>query len=353
MECGRDFASCRHQDAAPTGAARRGRNKTRRLQCGARPIECADDRPAPSPTLPLFPEDRCAGIAPDTRSSNFACRTCGYAGRANGAPVGSPGSCGGSWNSTGSGRPATPSSKGTQWDQPAGAALVPPDRPRAASGSCIAIGSARVPWPTCWRPTSDWQRRTSFTPAMTFCCGTKRICFHISWRVGATCSVRFRCAALRSDQHVRRDQRSEVAEGDKRRHGYSRDKRPDCPQLVIALVVTTDGLPLAYEVLPANTAIARRCGCSWPGSSGSTAARGALEEGRASDRSGAAECRQRPPPHIGTPKAHVPFEKQLLTKPCSAPKRNIPIKLLQRQPKLWHRQERRSSLRGTPMSCAG
>src|SRR5277367_3654235 len=47
---------------------------------------------------------------------------------------------------------------------------------------------------------------------------------------------------------------SEVAEGDKRRHGYSRDKRPDCPQVVIALVVTTDGLPLAYEVLPGNTA---------------------------------------------------------------------------------------------------
>src|SRR5271167_659860 len=47
---------------------------------------------------------------------------------------------------------------------------------------------------------------------------------------------------------------SEVAEGDKRRHGYSRDKRPDCPQVVIALVVTTDGLPLAYEVLAGNTA---------------------------------------------------------------------------------------------------
>ncbi|MGH8276292.1 MAG: IS1634 family transposase, partial [Steroidobacteraceae bacterium] len=47
---------------------------------------------------------------------------------------------------------------------------------------------------------------------------------------------------------------SDVAEGDKRRHGYSRDKRPDCPQVVIALVVTPDGLPVAYEVLPGNTA---------------------------------------------------------------------------------------------------
>ena len=40
----------------------------------------------------------------------------------------------------------------------------------------------------------------------------------------------------------------------KARHGYSRDGRPDCRQVVIALVVTTDGLPLAYEVLPGNTA---------------------------------------------------------------------------------------------------
>lgn len=37
------------------------------------------------------------------------------------------------------------------------------------------------------------------------------------------------------------------------RHGYSRDGRPDCRQVVIALVVTPDGLPLAYEVMAGNT----------------------------------------------------------------------------------------------------
>lgn len=42
-------------------------------------------------------------------------------------------------------------------------------------------------------------------------------------------------------------------EGDKRRFGYSRDHRPDCVQVVIALVVTPEGLPLAYEVLSGNT----------------------------------------------------------------------------------------------------
>jgi hypothetical protein len=39
-----------------------------------------------------------------------------------------------------------------------------------------------------------------------------------------------------------------------RRFGYSRDKRSDCVQVVIALIVTPEGFPLGYEVLPGNTA---------------------------------------------------------------------------------------------------
>jgi len=42
-------------------------------------------------------------------------------------------------------------------------------------------------------------------------------------------------------------------EGDKRKFGYSRDKRSDCVQVVIALIVTPDGFPMAYEVLAGNT----------------------------------------------------------------------------------------------------
>lgn len=44
------------------------------------------------------------------------------------------------------------------------------------------------------------------------------------------------------------------AEGGKRKFGYSRDKRPDCVQVILAMVVTPEGFPLAYEVLPGNTA---------------------------------------------------------------------------------------------------
>ena len=40
----------------------------------------------------------------------------------------------------------------------------------------------------------------------------------------------------------------------KAKHGYSRDGRSDCRQIVIALIVTPDGLPLAYEVMSGNTA---------------------------------------------------------------------------------------------------
>jgi transposase len=45
----------------------------------------------------------------------------------------------------------------------------------------------------------------------------------------------------------------EMEQNPKARRGYSRDKRPDCLQLVIALVVTPDGFPLAYEVMNGNT----------------------------------------------------------------------------------------------------
>ena len=46
----------------------------------------------------------------------------------------------------------------------------------------------------------------------------------------------------------------EMAHNPKATRGYSRDGRPDCVQVVIALVITPEGFPLAYEVLAGNTA---------------------------------------------------------------------------------------------------
>src|SRR4249919_2110379 len=60
-----------------------------------------------------------------------------------------------------------------------------------------------------------------------------------------------RSPALRFDQHVHFE--CDPPDAGKRRHGYSRDKRSDCVQVVIALIVTPEGFPLAYEVLAGNT----------------------------------------------------------------------------------------------------
>src|SRR5208282_5753399 len=45
----------------------------------------------------------------------------------------------------------------------------------------------------------------------------------------------------------------EAERNPKARYGYSRDKRPDCKQVVVALILTPEGFPLAYEVMAGNT----------------------------------------------------------------------------------------------------
>ncbi len=134
---------------------------------------------------------------------------------------------------------------------------------------------------------------------------------------------------------------SDVAEDDKRRHGYSRDKRPDCPQVVIALVVTPDGLPLAYEVLPGNTAdcktlrmflakIERQYGRArrvWVMDRG-IPTEAVLAEMRGSD----------PPVQylVGTPKGRLSrLEKQLLAIPWQEARAGVAVKLLAEDGELY------------------
>ena len=134
---------------------------------------------------------------------------------------------------------------------------------------------------------------------------------------------------------------SDVAEGDKRRHGYSRDKRPDCPQVVIALVVTPDGLPLAYEVLPGNTAdcttlrmflarIERQYG---------RARRVWVMDRGIPTEAVLAEMRGCDPPVqylVGTPKGRLSrLEKQLLAKPWQEARPGVSVKLLAEDDELY------------------
>jgi transposase len=44
-----------------------------------------------------------------------------------------------------------------------------------------------------------------------------------------------------------------IADPEIAKRGYSRDHRPDCVQVNIALVVTREGMPLGYEIFPGNT----------------------------------------------------------------------------------------------------
>jgi transposase len=130
-------------------------------------------------------------------------------------------------------------------------------------------------------------------------------------------------------------------EGDKRRYGYSRDKRPDCVQVVIALVVTPEGFPLAYEVMAGNTA-------------DKTTLRGFLQKiqeqyGKAErvwvmDRGipteeVLAEMRASDPPVrylVGTPKGRLSqYEQRLLEEPWQAVRDGVQVKLLSEEGELY------------------
>jgi hypothetical protein len=130
-------------------------------------------------------------------------------------------------------------------------------------------------------------------------------------------------------------------EEDKRRYGYSRDRRSDCVQVVIALVVTPEGLPLAYEVLPGNTSdkttlrgfldrIERQYGKAeriWVMDRG-IPTEAVLEEMRSAD----------PPVSylVGTPKGRLSrLEQQLLTKPWHEARPGVDVKLLPQDGELY------------------
>lgn len=131
------------------------------------------------------------------------------------------------------------------------------------------------------------------------------------------------------------------AEGDKRRHGYSRDHRPDCVQVIIALVVTPEGLPLAYEVLAGNTAdnttlkgfldrIERQYG---------KARRIWLMDRGIPTEEVLAQMRQSDPPVqylVGTPKGRLSrLEKDLLAKPWQEARPGVQVKLLTQDGELY------------------
>jgi hypothetical protein len=134
---------------------------------------------------------------------------------------------------------------------------------------------------------------------------------------------------------------SDLPEGSQRRHGYSRDKRPDCPQLVIALVVTPDGLPLAYEVLPGNTAdckTLRDFRAKIESQYGKARRVWVMDRGVPTEET-LAEMRASDPPVsylVGTPKGRLTrLEKQLVDKPWRKAREGVEVKLLKQDDDLY------------------
>jgi hypothetical protein len=134
---------------------------------------------------------------------------------------------------------------------------------------------------------------------------------------------------------------SDLADGDKRRHGYSRDKRPDCPQVVIALVVTPEGLPLAYEVLPGNTADSKtlRLFLGKIEQQYGKARRVWVMDRGVPTEAVLAEMRNSDPPMqylVGTPKGRLNrLEKHLLDKPWQEAQQGVQVKLLAEDGELY------------------
>jgi transposase len=130
-------------------------------------------------------------------------------------------------------------------------------------------------------------------------------------------------------------------DADKRRHGYSRDKRSDCVQVVIALIVTPEGFPLAYEVLPGNTAdcttlraMLRKIEAQY----GKASRIWVMDRGIPTEEV-LAEMRAADPPVlylVGTPKGRLSkLEKDLLTRPWHAVREGVQVKLLPQQQELY------------------
>jgi transposase len=130
-------------------------------------------------------------------------------------------------------------------------------------------------------------------------------------------------------------------EGDKRRHGYSRDHRPDCVQVIIALIITPDGLPLAYEVLPGNTSdkttlkdFLERIEAQY-----GTAERVWLMDRGVPTEEVLSQMRVSNPPVrylVGTPKGRLTkLEKEFVDKPWEEARPGVQVKLLPKDGELY------------------
>ena len=134
---------------------------------------------------------------------------------------------------------------------------------------------------------------------------------------------------------------SDPPDAGKRRFGYSRDKRPDCVQVVIALVITPDGFPLAYEVMPGNTSdkttlrvFIQRIEAQY----GKVGRTWVMDRGIPTEAA-LADMRQSATPIfylVGTPRGRLgQMERQFLPKPWAEVRGAVQVKLVEQDGELY------------------
>ena len=127
----------------------------------------------------------------------------------------------------------------------------------------------------------------------------------------------------------------------KRRYGYSRDKRPDCVQVVIALIVTPEGFPLAYEVMPGNTADNTTLGGfleKIEAQYGKANRTWVMDRGIPTEQVLARMRHATPPIHylVGTPKGRLNrLETAFLDQPWEQVRESVEVKLLEHEGELY------------------
>jgi hypothetical protein len=299
-------------------------------------IEVLDDDAGQPRTLALFPEDGCAGVVSDTSVVQL---------RLSDMRLSRPRQWGACWLAGQLWRSLQldqfwadrlpPSRKGTQWDQVLQVLVA---------YRLIAPGSE-------WKLHRDWFGKSAMADLLgsdfglaeshklyachDFLLPHKDALFsHLMARWRDLFNANFDVLLYDLTSTYFEINASDMAEGDKRRHGYSRDKRPDCPQVVIALVVTPDGLPLAYEVLPGNTADCKtlRMFLNKIEQQYGRARRVWVMDRGIPTEAVLAEMRGSDPPVqylVGTPKGRLSrLEKQLLAMPWQQARAGVAVKLL-------------------------
>jgi transposase len=307
-----------------------------------RSIEVMEAGTAPPRTLSLFPEDRCDGVMADASIVRL---------KLNELQLRRPRQWGGCWLALNLWRELAldrfwaerlgPSRKGTRWHQ---VLLL------LVAYRLLAPGSE-------WRLHRQWFERSAMADLLGEDVGLAEIhklyrCHdrllehkhalfdHLVGRWRDLFNVSFD-VLLYDLTSTYFESDPPFPEGDKRRYGYSRDHRSDCVQVIIALVVTPEGLPLAYEVLPGNTKdnttlkgfldrIERQYG---------KARRIWLMDRGVPTEAVLAEMRVADPPVqylVGTPKGRLTrLEKALVAKPWQDARPGVQVKLLPQDAELY------------------